>query len=124
MDEGARLLPAGLRHRAAAGGVPAGPGRVLCDRLCDGGDEAVVNLRALRVVVPEIVKLDTQEDVATLVISGCHGAEVSKYAEEPLGVIARPAEAGIEGRKFRVGIGRIFAAAPRAARLSRSPSLS
>ena len=53
VDEGAGLFPAGLQHRLAARGVPAVPGGVLGDRLGDGGgDEAVVELGALRAVVP------------------------------------------------------------------------
>ncbi len=53
MHEGARLFPAGLEHRLAARGVPAVPGGVLGDRLGHGrSDEAVVELGALRAVVP------------------------------------------------------------------------
>ena len=53
MDEGAGLLPAGLEHRLPARGVPAVPRGILGDRLGHGGaDKSVVELRALRTVVP------------------------------------------------------------------------
>src|SRR5690606_31884026 len=53
MYEGAGFLPAGFQHRLAARRMPAVPGGILGDRLGHrGGDEAVVELRALAAVVP------------------------------------------------------------------------
>ena len=70
MDEGPGLFPAGLQHRLAARGVPAIPGGVLGDRLGHGGsDEAVVELGALRAVVPG--------DAVALATSPCSGSDGS-----------------------------------------------
>ena len=108
VDEGPGLFPAGFQHRLAARGVPAIPGGIFCDGFSHGGrNEAAVEFRALRAVVPRsrhrIARMGN--DLLKRQVDNVHGIVLGRSRKRngvrPLFRFRR----GVSGRQALVSLG-------------------